>query len=152
MSLSTAIETAWAPVWAHANITNYTDKIYSRDFSDFSESELRTLFKNGKVNFITWQVKRAQVFGVTSTINYSYTVLVRYYRTKGPSKEEWAEVRDFFEDLFSTVRSQLSSTWSGTVDYWATQEGEPEIITDQISNTQVWRGSFVYTAVKAVSA
>lgn len=145
-ALSSAIDSAWlSNVWQNATILGYTDKILQRPIGTDSERELQDIRFEQYINCIEALTTRQVARGTTNVTYYEFKVEVTYYRKKDPQGLNWSEVRDFFEDLYSTVNSSLGSTWGGTVDFWRAQTEPAQITEFTLDKEAVWKGNFSYT-------
>lgn len=71
-----------------------------------------------------------------------FTVQVRYHKQADVAGNVYKEVSDFFETVQDLVISQLTSSWTNTVDYYRTQNGPPKIVQNSIENLPVWVGTY----------
>ncbi len=157
MSTAAQVEAVWKTnIFDSTTIQAITDKAYSYEVTETSESEVARLFEGTEVNFFQYLVGRGQRFGTSAgsagpIVIYDYAVEISYFREAEPSGANWTAVRDTFDTIFSLVVSSLGNTWSQTVDGFNPQQGTARISTDLIDNRPVWRGVFTYNAFKQVS-
>lgn len=157
MSTAQQVENAWVDkVLTHRDITSYTDKIYTYDVTEGSELEISNLYSDGEINFIQCLVGRGQKYAGSQSVSgrvitYNYLVEVTYFRQADPQGNNWKEVRNFFDDLFSTVLNELGITWDATVDYFNPQLETPEITQERFDNSDTWRGFYRFFGTKTVS-
>lgn len=144
---SAAIQTYWADnVFSDSSLTAYTDKFHSFIAGDESEKEESLKYYGTKVNFVECVVTKRSSFGMTREQRDEYQVLVRYSREMLPSGANYAEVRNFFEDLFSVVLG-LDDTWGGTVDFWNPPEDAPEPTQTDIDGRPSWVAEVIYRGI-----
>lgn len=152
MTTSSDIETAWnTAVWAHADITDYTTQIYQYPISKDSETEAARYYYNQEINFIEALTVRDEFSQETTRIlgranTYRFTVTVNYFREIIPEGTAYQAVRDFFETLADTVRTELGRTWTSTVDFYRPQEGPPDISEVLIDSRRAHRGTYRFIA------
>lgn len=159
MSTSSEVEAAWdAGVWANTTITAYTEQIHNYALTEKSETELKRMYFESKLNFIQAIVGRGANYGsgaaaLGRVIQYDFIVEVSYYLTNDidVSGDNWISVRDFFEDLLTVVRSGLGNTWSSTVDYWKPQAEPAEITEVTIADETAWRGTYKFYGTQQIS-
>lgn len=150
MSTAAEVETVWDDVWQSVDIAAITGRIYKYAITDSSEAEIEKLLYLTKINFIQALTHRAQRFEMIGAIVYSYLIDVQYVRGKDTTGQAWTDVRDFFDTLWSVVRSELTANWTNTVDYWRPQEAPAEITEGEIAGEKVWIGKFQFNATKQV--
>lgn len=157
MSTSAQVRTAWSTyVLQHASAQAFTTQMHLFEINDQSEHALELIRYNTEINFVQCLIARAQRSGETSrpagtSVQYDYTVEVRYTREAEPSGANWTAVIDFFDTLQSLVLTQLGNSWQNTVDMYAPQEGVPSIEEIVFDNTKAWQGRYTWAATKYTS-
>jgi hypothetical protein len=144
---STTIEGVWqTAIWDSAEIQRITDKIYTSNNSQLSEFEISKYYSDEQeINAIVWQVTRSEKYLGINVLQEKFIVEVTYYRTIDLEGANWGYVRDFFELLTQSVKTNLSYTWTNTISYWESQEEPATITEDSIGDQPVWVGKFSFT-------
>lgn len=160
MSSAEDVRDAWtAAIWQDTTITDYTTKIFQYEITSQSEAEKQLLSEGGKLNFIevvTSRYPTTKELGGGSSALIRFDVEVRYTVEKLPPGAaldggNFTLVQDFFDDLFTLIESDLSNSWSSTVDYWE-MTSPPNISSEEIGSRECWRGvtrfaGFQYTTI-----
>lgn len=154
MSTSAEVEAAWqTEIWSHDSLTALTDKFHTFQVTLDSEFELSKLQYRGKVNFFEILTGRSQRWLQTASnlgriVEYDYAVEINYYKAVDTSGDAHNVVRDAFETIFPLVVSELGDTWSSTVDLWRPDTAIPTIVSAEIREQKVWKGTYRYFAEK----
>lgn len=154
MTLITDVETAWSTVWDHADIRAITNKKYPFEITNASEMEIGQLSYRQKLNFFEYVITPAvqtKLIGNTSGGVVNVEVAVRYTIEKDSKGVSFATARDAIWTLLKTVRDQIGTSWSSTVDLYNEQPEIPEILEAQILETPCWRWVHRFLATKEIS-
>lgn len=146
---SADIEAVWlTAIWSHRTILDMTPIFFPYDVSVESEFDLDRLCYEGQVNFFLAKTQRLAEPLIINQTRYTFGVEVQYYLQQADiSENTYPIVRDRLETLDDLVRSELSKTWEGTVDY--SPGGRPTPLRQvPIGGRQCWTGGIAYTAIK----
>jgi len=154
LTTSAAIEAAWVTsIWNNATILAITNQAHPFEINDQSEYELSLLAYGSRINFFEYLVTRATQYPIItggSGTNQIFTVDVRYTLEHQADGSSYTDVRDTLETLIDLVNTDLSYTWGGTIDFYKTQEGPPQITQTAILERKVIRGQYSFTAQKQI--
>lgn len=146
---SADIRDAWeAAVLTHATVTTFTPNIYLYDVLADSQFQVSGLYYEGAINFLTCKVQRRSEPLMMNQTRYTFEVRLEYYlQQTDMSESTFNTCQDRLEAIDTLVRTELTGSWSGTVDYY--QGGQPTRIDAVPVDTRAcWRGGFTYTAFK----
>lgn len=153
MSTAAQVRAAWeTAILEHATIQAITPRYFLFEVTQNSEAETDRLFFGKELNYIQCIVTRSNEFQALGELQYTYTVDITYTRRFDVDGDNYLAVVDFFDTLFSLVRTELGDSWDSTVDYWRPQEGPAEITQIEFENEPAWRGAYRFTAFKKISA
>jgi hypothetical protein len=147
MSTPAEVRAAWDDVFLTSNLQAITTKAYEFDaaaLAPISQAHDSKLRYAQRINFFQYRVAKAREFLMTSRLWSRFDVIVEYYKEAGIDGSDYTDVEDALETLFNQVRTTLSDTWSGTVDYWRVQEGPANLELVVVNNVPCWRGRYVF--------
>ncbi len=134
-------------VFTDGDILSFTTAIYPYEQTLGSEFEVTKLYYGQEINFISYQVSFLKAFGVTGEVVTDYSVTVSYTRAQDTTGASFTSIRDFFEELFSTIDSNLGATWDSSVDYWLPPDAALEISDITIDSQPCWTASATYRGI-----
>jgi hypothetical protein len=147
MSTSAEIEAAWnTKVFQHASIAAITTKVLFREYTEDSETEIGQLYFGQEINFFECLVSQVEEFGMLREIQSRAVVEVRYYRQKDTDGTNWTATRDAMELVIAKVRSELTTSWNNTIDFY-TPPTEIAIDEGSIDGFDLWRATAKFQAV-----
>jgi hypothetical protein len=156
VSASEDVRDAWASsLWSHHSVKAMTEKVFLYDVSVDSSFNMAELYygapgKMPAINFFLCLVRRQHEPLIMGNTRYTFQVRVEYYlQQEESSSNTYNTLVDRLETVDDLVRTQLTGTWGGTVDFY--NGGTPQDISVvAIDNKSCWRGGFTYLGTKTV--
>jgi hypothetical protein len=150
MTTCATVQTAWTTkIFNHASIQAITTAIIYHPITQTSESEVDDLYFGAEVNVIEVLISRAIELVMTKEELTSYSVRVSYYKEQDPGSTNYADARAFFETLYPLVKSELGTTWNGTVDYWNINAESVDAEETTIDGRACWKVSATFEGILA---
>ena len=140
MSSLASVRTAWAAVLANSTITGYTNRLYDYDIvSTEAVSQVghdANFMQAGYVNFAQFVFSKTHNFEMTCQVRETFNVDISYYYQVDIDGDTFKSCTDFFDDLFTVVRSELGTSWDSTIEFYTMEDVavNPGLLTDK----QVW--------------
>jgi len=149
MTTAAQIRTAWnTKIWTHASVTSITTKIYDFDLKIESTKEAGRLRYNQEINFFTYIVTSKERLRLMGQREQEFTVEVSYYKRADVDGSNFNDIMNVLETVTGLVRTELTSSWDSTVDFYRHQSEQPSITQITIDGVAVWLGRFIYLGYK----
>lgn len=149
MTTAAQIRSAWSTkIWTHATVTAITTKIYDFDLKIESTKEAGRLRFNQEINFFTYLVTSKERLRLMGQREQEFAVEVSYYKRADVDGSNFNDIMNVLETITGLVRTELTSSWNSTVDYYRHQGEQPTIEQITIDGVAVWLGRFVYLGYK----
>lgn len=149
MTTAAQIRTAWnAKIWTHATVTAITTKIYDFDLKIESTKEAGRLRYNQEINAFTYVVTSAERLRLMGQREQEFSVVVSYYKRADVDGSNYNDIMNVMETITGLVRTELTSSWNSTVDFYRHQPGQPQITEITIDGVPVWLGRYSYLGYK----
>jgi hypothetical protein len=154
VSSSSDVRTAWeSKIWLTSTVKDMTKKVFPYDVTVDSAFDVAELYyaepsEIPKINFFLSLVTRRQAPQIMGNIRYTFQVNVQYYlQQEDISSSTYNTLVDRLETVDDLVRTSLTGTWNGTVDYYDGGTPQPVSVVT-IDDKKCWRGEIVYIATK----
>ena len=153
MSLAAAVEAAWtAAIWNSDVVRAITPNNFPYEVTIDSETELKQLHHAKEYNYFEWIVSAVPSFpliggGLESAL-YLIDVDIRYTIVRDTTGSNYQVAKAVPNTITNLVCTALQETWSETVDLFEIKEDVINVQPDKITETDVWRVVFGFTAQK----
>lgn len=156
MSTVAQVKSAWnTAVWAHSTIIAITPKIYNFDalsLSPVGRMQDNQLKNGTSYEFFQYRVTRHfERAAIGGSRLFRYPVTIQYYIEADKDGANHAAGEAVFETIDGLVISELTDTWSATVDSYDQQVERPAFSEVLINDVVCWSWTYEYVGIKWVS-
>ena len=149
MTALSAVRDAWDEVLLSSAVQDYTTNLYNYDIQPTSNKSVANsalmMLKN-ELNFAQFVFSKDNEFLMCKELLETFDVIISYYKEIDLNGNNYHAVTDFFDTVFSVVRSEIGTTWSSTVDYY--NLNKLSLGSTELDGRACWSGTVTYTGKK----